>query len=131
MKTRDTIIYPVIITEIQDNEHYYTVTSPNIEGMITRGKTFSDAATKAEDAIATILNEGSSYPEVQDPTTWEINDNEKIVYINVNMTKWRTRNTQTIRTTITMPEYLSVLARKNNINVSRVATEALKKKLKI
>ncbi|MDO1605094.1 antitoxin HicB [Lactobacillus sp. YT155] len=131
MKTRDTIIYPVIIAKILDDEVYYVVTSPNIENMITRGETFSDAAYKAEDAIARILNEESAYPEVQDPTTWEIKDNEKIVYINVNMTKWRTRNIKTIRTTITMPEYLSVLAREKNINVSRVATEALKKKLEI
>lgn len=131
MKTRDTIIYPVIISEFCDNEPYHTVTSPNIEGMITQGKTFSDAVYMAEDAIATILNKGSTYPEVQDPTTWEINDNEKIVYININMTKWRTRNTKTIRTTITVPEYLSVLAREKKINVSRVATEALKKQLEI
>lgn len=129
MKTRDTVIYLVIIAEIRDDEVYYVVTSPNIEDMITQGKTFSDAAYKAEDAIARILNEGSAYPEVQDPTTWEINDNEKIVYINVNMTKWRIRNMKTVRTTITIPEYLSVLAREKNINVSRVATEALKEKL--
>lgn len=123
------IIYPVIISEYNDDGHYFVVTSPNIPGMVTQGDTFSDAAYWAEDAIATMLEDKKEYPQVQDPTNWNIKDNEKIVYISVDMDKWLKKNSRTIHKTISVPEYLNNLAKEQNINVSKLTTEALKNKL--
>lgn len=123
------LVYPVIISEFNDDGHYFVASSPNILGMVTQGESFSDAAYWAEDAIATMFEDMSTYPEIQDPTTWNLNENDKIVYINVDMNRWMIKNSKTVKKTITVPEYLSVMAKKKNLNVSRIATEALKAEL--
>ncbi|AKP68421.1 antitoxin HicB [Companilactobacillus ginsenosidimutans] len=124
------LLYPVIISEYNDDGHYYVATSPNIPGMITQGTTLTDTAYWTEDAIATMIN-GSDYPETVDPSNWKLKDNDKLVYITVDMTRWIKKNTRTVKKTITVPEYISNLAKKNNINVSKVATDALKRALNI
>lgn len=82
------LIYPVIITEVNDEDgHYFCVSSPNIKGMVTQGDTLEDAVYWAEDAIATMI-EGEEYPKPQDPKNWELEPNESIVYVTVNMERW-------------------------------------------
>lgn len=69
------------------------------------------------------------YPEVQDPSEWKLEANDRLVYVTVDMNKWLKKNSKTVKKTITVPEYLSEMAKEQNINVSRVASEALKEKL--
>ena len=125
------LIYPVIISEYHDDGHYYVATSPNIPGMVTQGDTFSDAAYWAEDAIATMLDGQASYPKVQDPRSWDLKSNDRLVYITVDLDKWLHKSSKTIKKTITVPEYLSVMAKEQNINVSQLTTKALKAELGI
>lgn len=122
-------MYPVIISEYNDDGHYYVVTSPNIKGMVTQGDTLEDAVYWAEDAIGTMLDGEKSYPKVQDPSNWKLNKNDRLVYITVDMSKWLKKNSKTVKKTITVPEYLNEMAKEQNINVSRVASEALKREL--
>lgn len=130
------LVYPTIFVENHDEDgHYFTVYSPNINGMVTEGDTREEAAIQAVDAIATMLD-GEKYPEPLDPGSWSIKENESIVYITVNMTQWYTEKaralkTKTIRRTITIPEYLNDLAKENGLNVSRIASEAIEKQLQV
>ncbi|BAN75088.1 MULTISPECIES: type II toxin-antitoxin system HicB family antitoxin [Lacticaseibacillus] len=79
------LVYPTIFTEFNDEDgHYFTVTSPNIKGMVTEGTTREEAATEAVDAIATMLD-GEPYPPVQDPSNWSLAANQSIVYITIDM----------------------------------------------
>ncbi|KAF0369973.1 type II toxin-antitoxin system HicB family antitoxin [Pediococcus acidilactici] len=128
---RKKLMYPVIISEYNDDGHYYVVTSPNIKGMVTQGDTLEDAVYWAEDAIGTMLDGEKSYPKVQDPSNWKLNKNDRLVYITVDMSKWLKKNSKTVKKTITVPEYLNEMAKEQNINVSRVASEALKRELRI
>lgn len=64
-------------------------------------------------------------------SNWEVKDNERIVYVSVDMTAWLKANSKTVRKTITVPEYLSDLAKDNGINVSAVATRALEEALNV
>lgn len=124
------LVYPIIASEYNDEDgHYFVGTSPNIKGMVTQGTSMADLALQAEDAIATMLD-GETYPKPQDPSTWQLENNQRIIYIFVDMDKWLKKNTKTVRCTITVPEYLNDLAKENNVNVSRIATDALKAKLK-
>ena len=65
------------------------------------------------------------------PAIGKAKDNERIVYVSVDMTAWLKANSKTIRKTITVPEYLSDLAKDNGINVAAVATQALEEALNI
>lgn len=98
--------------------------------MVTEGTTRAEAALMAVDAIATMLD-GEVYPPAQDPSDWQLASNESIVYITVNMTEWlrekalyRARERK-VRINIMVPISLRDAARKQGINVSKVATEAL------
>lgn len=123
------LVYPIIASEYNDEDgHYFVATSPNLPGMVTQGDSLADLAYQAEDAIATLL-EGEKYPETQDPSNWELESNQRIIYVTVDMTKWL--NSKTVRRNITVPEYLNNLAKEKGINVSRVATDALKAELNI
>ena len=120
------LVYPVIVTECNDESgHYYGVSSPNIKGMVTDGKTIQEAVVHAEDAIATMIAD-EEYPAVQDPTKWELGDHDFIMWVTVNMAKWLNRYGKTVRRNISIPEGLNNWAKENKINVSQVTTKALR-----
>lgn len=85
---QDLLTYPVIITECNDETgHYYGVSSPNIPGMVTDGKTIDKAIIHAEDAIATMISD-TDYPGVQDPTKWQLGEHDTIRWVTINMAEW-------------------------------------------
>ncbi len=84
------LVYPVIVSERHDDGNYFIVTSPNIPGMVTDGKTFSEAMFWSQDAIATAIV-GTEFPEPMDPTDWYLEDNEKLVYVAIDMDYWKLR----------------------------------------
>lgn len=121
------LVYPVIVAKYDDESgKYYSVTSPNIKGMVTDGTTLPEAITHAQDAIATMIAD-TTYPKVQDPTKWQLRKDEYIMWISVNMTRWLNDYGKTVRRNITLPAVLNEWAKENNINVSKVTTEALKR----
>ncbi|MFC6165655.1 type II toxin-antitoxin system HicB family antitoxin [Lactiplantibacillus dongliensis] len=123
------VVYPIIAEAFNDEDgHYYVASSPNLPGMVTQGDTLNELAVQAEDAIATILEAGH-YPEVQDPADWKLNDNERVMFIAVDMQQYLAEKAKTVRRNISMPKYISDLARENKINVSQVATDAIKAQL--
>ena len=91
---KKTIIkYPVILTEHNDeSEHYYVVTSPNIKGMVTDGRTIPEALDNAKDALATMLANEEEYPEVQDPSTWDLEKGQQTSWVSVNIARWLDKN---------------------------------------
>lgn len=130
------LVYPTVFHEINDEDgHYFGVDSPNIPGMVTEGNTRAEAAEQAVDAIATMLDGESSYPEAQDTSDWILEPNESIVYITVNMTQWLRAKAvyqaqrKKVRVNIMLPEYLRDIARKNKINISQITTDALQRVL--
>ncbi|NLR10105.1 MULTISPECIES: type II toxin-antitoxin system HicB family antitoxin [Lactobacillaceae] len=122
---KNKLVYPIIAQENNDEDgHYYVGFSPNIPGMVTQADTMLGLVNHAEDAIATMLD-GESYPDVQEPKDWHLQDNEVVVYVTVDMGAWVGRHAKTVKRSITVPAYLNDMAKKQKINVSRLATEAL------
>jgi hypothetical protein len=73
--------------------------------------------------------EDEDYPKPVDPSNWELNDNQMIVYVPVDMSKWIQNNSHLVNETITIPEYINTLAMENGIDVSQIATQPLIKEL--
>lgn len=122
---QEILTYPIILAEKNDDSgHYYVVSSPNIQGLVTDGNTITEALFNAKDAMATIL-EGEDYPEPQDPTQWKLQKNEQTSWVTVNMTEWKNKYSKKVRKNITIPKTLSDWAKRNGINISKVTTEAL------
>lgn len=81
------LMYPVIITEFNDEDgHYFVATSPNIPGMVTQGTTFAEAAYWSKDVIVTMLDGEKIYPKPQDPDNWTLNKNDRVINVTVTMT---------------------------------------------
>ncbi|EEX28368.1 hypothetical protein HMPREF0508_02205 [Lactobacillus crispatus MV-3A-US] len=121
------VAYPAILSEYNDESgHYYVVTSPNIQGMVTDGETIPEALVHAEDAMAAVLDGEEKYPKVQNPKEWKLKDNQQVTWVTVNMTKWLNQYGKTVRRNISIPEALNDWAKENKINVSKVATDALR-----
>lgn len=70
-----------------ESGHYFGVDSSNIPGMVTDGQTREEAMLHAVDAIATMI-EGEDYPVPLDLCDWELAENESVVYVTVNMSRW-------------------------------------------
>lgn len=102
------------------------ITTPNIPGVVTQGNSLDEAAYNAEDAIATMIADQKDYPKPQDPTGWQLGKDDRLVYVAVNMTQWRKKYGRMVRKSITIPGYLADWAKENNVNVSRVASDALR-----
>ena len=64
--------------------------------------------------------------KVADPSKWHLEKDEKLVYVPVNLTNFYKKYGKTVRKNISVPEYLANWAKENKINVSRVASDALK-----
>lgn len=134
--TNQQLLYPVVITEVTDDSgHYFTADSPNIPGMHTDGDTLKEVVHNTMDAVATMLDGVSEVPIPQDPRTWILESTQFVTYINIDMSAWqlekeRALKKRSVRRTITVPQYLDDLARARKVNVSRIATEALKNALK-
>lgn len=121
------MVYPVIAKECNDEDgHYFVITTPNIPGVVTQGETLNQAAFNAEDAIASMIADKKEYPKPQDPSNWDLDDNEQVVFVSVNMDQWRKKYGRVVRKSITIPGYLADWAKENHVNVSRVASDALR-----
>lgn len=123
---RNKVLYPVIAKEYNDDGHYYIVTSPNIQGMIVEGDTLEEAIEEASYDIADWFEVKGKIDDVVAPSNWHIEKNEKLVYVPVSLTNFYKKYGKTVRKNISVPEYLANWAKENKINVSRVASDALK-----
>lgn len=121
------VLYPVIAKEYNDEDgHYFVVTSPNVQGMVVEGKSLEEAVKEAADDITGWFVAKGKVENVQDPTKWKLEKDEQIVYVPVNLSNFYSKYGKTVRKNITIPEYLADWAKANKINVSRVASDALK-----
>lgn len=121
-------IFPVIITKIEDKSNYpYLVKIPDLDGM-TEGKSVADAIKMAEDYIGTASLEDElpkSNTKIPNSKKDEITT---LVAVNVSEYK-RKYDNKVVRKTLTIPSYLNELGKENNINFSKLLTEALREKL--
>lgn len=124
MKSR--VLYPVIAKEYNDDGHYYVVTSPDIQGMIVEGDTLEEAVEEASFDIADWFEVKGKVEKATDPSNWHLAQDEKLVYVPVDLTKFNQKYGKTVRKNVSVPEYLVAWAKENKINVSRVASDALR-----
>lgn len=126
--TNSTVVYPVVLKPDGD---YIFVRVPNLEGGYTQGNNEIDAVKMAQDLIGNLLEDKSEYPKPSDSQDIKLADDEKLVFVSVDLESFRKKYSRTVRRNITVPEYLSDMANEKGLNVSQVATKALKIELGI
>ncbi|COJ23809.1 type II toxin-antitoxin system HicB family antitoxin [Weissella confusa] len=128
MSTQNTLLfYPTVF--LTEDDGGISVRVPDV-GVATQGTDYQDAITWAQEAVGLALVEETSYPDPSTPKDvvleeWEVPENTQVIMVAYDLERYRRHVSKTVRRNISIPEYLNNIAKKNNINVSKVATEAL------
>jgi len=121
--TKDIIAYPAVFSK--DGE-YILIRVPDFQDSSAQGIGVAEAVTKTEFLVGEMLENRTTYPKPSNPQDIQLYAGENLIYIIVNMARFRIKNSRTVKKTLTIPEYLNIMAIEKNINVSRVLTEALR-----
>lgn len=109
---------------------------PDFYGYVTGVEVGEDYITEAQNCLALAISEyeskRESLPKCSLADEIKLEEDQKLVYINVWMPFHRTKIKEVyVKKTLTIPNWLDILAKNNNINFSAVLVEALKEKLRI
>ena len=125
------LFYPAIFTK---EENSFWVRFPDLDGCFSEGETLEEADEAAQEALGLYLqNEnGFSCPVPCSAESLTTAKNETIVLVEFDPVAYLKRNgSKSVKKTLTIPEWLNILAEEKNINFSQVLQNALKEKLNV
>lgn len=120
-------VYPAIISKDEDG---YCVSFPDIDGCYTDGDTLADAIENAEDALCLMLydmeEDGKELPVASDVKSISTEENQIISLVACDTLEYRQYyDNKAVKKTLTIPNWLNVMAEKRNVNFSQTLQEAL------
>ena len=123
------LIYPAIFTPCELNDGY-SVVVPDLPGCVTEGKSLIEAIDMAVDAasgwILDELEEGNKYPGPSDFKKIDVPKGSFVNLIVLDMDSYSEKyGSKAVRKNITIPAWLNTYGEKNNVNFSKVLTDAL------
>lgn len=129
-------IYPIVISESQDetSDFKFFVEIPDFCGF-TQARSFEESITMARDfignALVELAIEGEAFPshdtEFKSLNSLKKSDDDIVTTVDVNYSIFKhIHDNKTVRKNVTIPLYLEVLGRENNINFSEMLTNSLK-----
>lgn len=130
---KDKYVYPAIFYYDEDG---ISIEFPDLPGCLSCADTDEEALYMAEDVLGLWMEgleeENETIPEPTNLKDIEVGQNQKTVLISVWMpTVRKAINNKSIKKTLTIPQWLDIMAREKDINFSYVLQEGLKKELNI
>ncbi|HBK52396.1 type II toxin-antitoxin system HicB family antitoxin [Syntrophomonas wolfei] len=132
-------IYPAIFTpdEIEGRGDVYTVDIPDISGCITEGESIEEAISMAREAIAgCILAMKQAGEHIPAPSNYNdmkmkiMLDREFVTLIDVDLNDYlRKKETKSVIKTVSLPQWLAIMAEEAGISYSQALQETLKDRL--
>ena len=125
--------YPAVFTYEEGQE--IAVFFPDLD-VATSGENEDDALLSARELLGVVLSgleeDGEEIPKASSLRDLVVEENEKVVLIDVFMPAYRMANVnRSVNRTVTLPAWLNAAALEVNLNLSQVLQEALKEKLAI
>jgi len=113
-----------------------SISFPDLPGCLSCADTTEEAIKNAEEVLGLILYDmEQEKEEIPNPTALEnikCKNNQKPILINVWMPLVRNElDEQSVKKTLTIPQWLNKLAEKENVNFSKILQSALKDYLKV
>ncbi|MCG8400980.1 MAG: type II toxin-antitoxin system HicB family antitoxin [Firmicutes bacterium] len=132
-------IFPAILTSatVDDRGTVYTIEIPDIPGCITEGESISEAISMAREALAgCILAMKQAKEDIPAPTNYRdvvtSPDAEIVTLIDVDLNDYiRRKETKSIIKTVSLPQWLAIMAEEAGISYSQALQNALKRELDI
>lgn len=125
------IYYPAIF---QKEETGYSVWVPDISGCVTQGENIQEASENIVDAIGCMLEILSEHemdiPAPSAPEKIKVGENQFVSIVPFDPIEFDKKyNSKAVKKTLTIPNWLNVMAEKYNVNFSAVLQEGLMQKL--
>ena len=126
--------YAVILD--YSEEGFINMLFPEFENLISCVETDEDPVENAQECLALAIMDlearGEPMPVRKQETDIVIAKDQKLVYVNVWLPYYRSKVKETyVKKTLTIPVWLDILARQNNINFSETLVNALKAKMNL
>ncbi len=130
---KDNYTFPVVLD--YNEKGYINILFPSFENGITCIDEGGNPILEAQNWLAlTIVDFEEEHKLIPDEANDDIilEQNQKLVYVNVWMPYHRTKVKEVyVKKTLTIPMWLDILAKSNNINFSSVLVKALQSELSI
>ena len=129
----DTYIYPALFTYENDG---ISIEFPDLEGCLSCANNEFEAVKNAKEAMSLFLydleQDNKELPEPSKLSEIKLQENQTMIPIEVWMPYYRGLvKTVYVKKTLTIPNWLNVLAEHNQINFSQVLQTALKERLNV
>ncbi|MBN1035800.1 UNVERIFIED_ORG: HicB family protein [Clostridium botulinum] len=133
MNAKDMYVFPAIFTYDNDG---ISIEFPDLPGCLSCADTTHEAIKMAKEALALHLygmeEDNENIPKDTPINNLTLLENQIPMLIEVYMPLYRTAiENQSIKKTLTIPQWLNKLAEKNEINFSQILQAALKEQLGI
>lgn len=125
------VYYPAVF---QKEETGYSVWVPDIQGCVSQGDSFEEAAEYIMEAIGicleTYADKDIDIPTPSSPETIHVENGQFVSMIAFDPAEYDSRfSAKATKKTLTLPAWLNTMAERNNINFSAVLQSALIEKL--
>ena len=130
---KDQYMYPcVFIYEEEGISVYY----PDLDGCVTSGNDEQQAYHNAKEALTLHLygmeQDGDPIPPPSRIKDITLDENEQAILLEVSMPAFRAKQAnKLVKKTLTIPEWLNIVAENNGVNFSQLLQSALKQHLQI
>ena len=129
----DNYIFPCVFIYKEDGIAIYF---PDLDGCVSFGENEHQAFHNAKEALVLHLHgmeqDNDPIPEPSMIKDTVLDENEQAVLIEAFMPAFRAKQANKyIKKTLTIPEWLNIVAEKNDVNFSQVLQSALKERLKV
>ncbi|MCC3359626.1 type II toxin-antitoxin system HicB family antitoxin [Bacillus sp. REN16] len=126
--------YPIVL-DLSDAE-YVNILFPDFDNVMTCVLKSEDYISAAQDFLALTIkdfeDDQRDLPNYSSPQDIELGENQQIIYVNIWMPYHRSKIKDIfVKKTLTIPSWLDILAKKNNVNFSKILVKALKDELKL
>jgi len=127
----DTYIFPCVFIYKDDGISIYF---PDLDGCVSFGENEQQAFHNAKEALTLHLygmeQDNEPIPNASMIKDVALDENEQALFIEAFMPAFRAKQANKfIKKTLTIPEWLNILAEKNDINFSQLLQSALKERL--
>lgn len=130
---REDYIYPIKVKEEGDA---FLITFPDFPDQMTDADDESEVVRSAQEVLALCImdneNQGIENPEPSKESEIQLDKGERIVYVHLWMPYFRNITKEIyVKKTLTIPQWLDLLAKDKNVNFSAVLVSGLKQELGI
>lgn len=126
-------VYPAIFTAEGNG---YVVEFPDLPGCLTEGDSLEEALEMANDALSLyifdLVEDKKTIPEATDPREVKCDENSFVSIIAFDLLEYRKKfDNKAVKKTLTIPNWINIVAEEANINFSQLLQNAIKRELNI